>query len=75
MALNIVNTVGEFILAQAVVASADAQQALDAAFNREAFIGTFYGRYFLLTNLAAIALQAFVVSRLVKRFGLRGADD
>ena len=71
--LNIVNTVGEFILAQAVVASADAQQALDAAFDREAFIGTFYGRYFLLTNLAAIALQAFVVSRLVKRFGLRGA--
>ena len=73
VALNIVNTVGEFILAQAVVASADAQQALDAAFDREAFIGTFYGRYFLLTNLAAIALQAFVVSRLVKRFGLRGA--
>jgi AAA family ATP:ADP antiporter len=73
VALNIVNTVGEFILGQAVVASADARQALDASFSREAFIGTFYGRYFLLTNLAAIALQAFAVSRLVKRFGLRGA--
>jgi AAA family ATP:ADP antiporter len=71
--LNIVNTVGEFILAQAVVASADARQALDVSFDREAFIGAFYGHYFLLTNLAAIALQAFVVSRLVKRFGLRGA--
>jgi len=71
--LNIVNTVGEFILGQAVVAHADAQLALDAAFNKEAYIGTFYGHYFLLTNLAAIALQAFVVSRLVKRFGLRGA--
>jgi ATP:ADP antiporter, AAA family len=71
--LNIVNTVGEFILGQAVVAHADARQALDASFNKEAFVGEFYGHYFLLTNLAAIALQAFVVSRLVKRFGLRGA--
>jgi AAA family ATP:ADP antiporter len=71
--LNIVNTVGEYILGQAVVAHADARQALDASFNKEAFVGEFYGHYFLLTNLAAIALQAFVVSRLVKRFGLRGA--
>jgi len=71
--LNIVNTVGEYILGQAVVAHADARQDLDASFNKEAFVGEFYGHYFLLTNLAAIALQAFVVSRLVKRFGLRGA--
>lgn len=71
--LNIVNTVGEYILGQAVVAHADAQQALSASFDKEAFIGTFYGHYFLLTNLAAIALQAFVVSRLVKRFGIKGA--
>jgi AAA family ATP:ADP antiporter len=71
--LNIVNTVGEFILGQAVVESADARQALDASFDREAYIGTFYGHYFFLTNLAAIALQALVVSRLVKRLGLRGA--
>jgi AAA family ATP:ADP antiporter len=71
--LNIVNTVGEFILGQAAVAHADAQLALDAAFNKEAYIGTFYGNYFLWTNVAAIALQAFFVSRLVKHAGLRGA--
>jgi AAA family ATP:ADP antiporter len=71
--LNIVNTVGEYILGQAVVAHADAQQALNASFDKEAYIGSFYGRYFLLTNLAAIVLQAFVVSRLVKRFGIKGA--
>jgi len=71
--LNIVNTVGEYILGQAVVAHADAQQALSASFDKEAYIGAFYGHYFLLTNLAAIALQAFVVSRLVKRFGIKGA--
>jgi AAA family ATP:ADP antiporter len=71
--LNIVNTVGEYILGQAVVAQADARQALDAAFDKQAYIGTFYGHYFLLTNLAAIVLQAFVVSRVVRRFGMRGA--
>jgi AAA family ATP:ADP antiporter len=71
--LNIVNTVGEYILGQAVVVRADALQALDAAFDKQAYVGTFYGRYFLLTNLAAIVLQAFVVSRVVRRFGMRGA--
>jgi AAA family ATP:ADP antiporter len=71
--LNIVNTVGEFILGQAVVAHADAQVALDASFDKGAYIGTFYGNYFFWTNVAAIVLQAFVVSRLVKRFGMRGA--
>ncbi len=71
--LNIVNTVGEYILGQAVVGYADARLVLDAAFDKQAYIGTFYGRYFLLTNLVAIALQAFLVSRLVKRLGLRGA--
>jgi AAA family ATP:ADP antiporter len=71
--LNIVNTVGEYILGQAVVTHADAQLAADAAFDKQAYIGTFYGHYFLMTNLVAIALQAFVVSRLVKRLGLRGA--
>jgi AAA family ATP:ADP antiporter len=71
--LNIVNTVGEYILGQAVVAHADAQLLLGSSFDKEAYIGTFYGHYFFLTNLAAIVLQAFVVSRLVKRFGITGA--
>ena len=72
MLLNIVNTIGEFILGQAVVSQADAQAAADAAFDKGAFIGAFYGRYFFLTNVATIILQAFVVSRIVKRFGMRG---
>ena len=72
--LNLVNTVGEFILGNAVVAAADAQVAAQVAgFNKEAFIGAFYGHYFLWTNLATIVIQAFVVSRIVKRFGMRGA--
>ena len=70
--LNIVNTVGEFILARALMGQAEARAA-EAGFDQAAYIGQFYGRYFLLTNLAAIALQAFVVSRVVRRFGLGGA--
>ena len=70
--LNIVNTVGEYILGQAVVATGNARFAADAAFDKGAFIGTFYGNYFFWTNVATIVIQAFLVSRLVKRFGMRG---
>jgi AAA family ATP:ADP antiporter len=69
--LNLVNTVGEFILGQAVVEAADARAAV-AGFDKEAFIGAFYGSYFKWVNVATILIQAFLVSRIVKRFGLAG---
>ncbi|MCM3905921.1 MAG: hypothetical protein ND866_29915, partial [Pyrinomonadaceae bacterium] len=70
--LNVVNTVGEYILGQAVVNMGNAQLAASPAFNKEAFIGSFYGNYFFWTNVATIIIQAFVVSRIVKKFGMRG---
>jgi AAA family ATP:ADP antiporter len=70
--LNVVNTVGEFILGQALLTRAAARAALEPAFHEQAFIGAFYGSYFFWVNVAAIILQAFVVSRLVKRFGMAG---
>jgi len=70
--LNIVNTIGEYILGQAVVTSGNAQLAANSAFNKEAFIGSFYGNYFFWTNIVTIVLQAFVVSRIVKKVGMRG---
>ncbi len=70
--LNIVNTVGEYILGQAVVSTSNAQLASNPGFNKEAFIGTFYGKYFFWTNVANILIQAFLVSRIVKKFGMRG---
>src|SRR5258705_1333841 len=70
--LNIVNTIGEYILGHAVVTTSDAQAAANPAFNKEAFIGTFYGTYFFWTNVATILIQAFLVSRIVKKFGMRG---
>jgi AAA family ATP:ADP antiporter len=70
--LNLVNTVGEFILARAVVATADAQAAGVPGFDKQAFIGIFYGNYFFWVNVLTILIQAFLVSRLVKRLGMAG---
>jgi AAA family ATP:ADP antiporter len=35
-------------------------------------VGAFYGSYFFWVNVIAVLLQAFVASRLVRRFGLAG---
>lgn len=70
--LNIVNTIGEYILGQAVVTMGNTQLAANPAFNKEAFIGSFYGKYFFWTNVVTILIQAFIVSRIVKKFGMRG---
>jgi AAA family ATP:ADP antiporter len=70
--LNVVNTVGEYILSNLVVTRAAELAALDSAFDAGDYIGAFYGRYFFWINVIAVLLQAFVASRLVKRFGLAG---
>ncbi len=70
--LNIVNTVGEYILSHMVVAHAAEAAAAEPSFDKNAYIGAFYGSYFLWVNIAAVLLQMFVAPRLVKRFGLGG---
>ena len=70
--LNIVNTVGEYILSDLVVERAAAAAAADPSFDKNAYIGAFYGSYFLWVNIAAVLLQMLVAPRLVKRFGLAG---
>ncbi len=70
--LNVVNTIGEFILSHMVTVRAEALVAADPAFDKGAFIGAFYGDYFFWVNVAALVMQAFVASRLVKLFGLAG---
>jgi AAA family ATP:ADP antiporter len=70
--LNVVNTVGEYLLRQLVVAhAADALQA-DPAFDQNAYIGGFYGSYLFWVSIGSVVLQALVAPRLVKRFGLAG---
>jgi len=70
--LNIVNTVGEYILSHMVVAHAEAAVRANPSFDKNAYIGSFYGSYFLWVNILAVALQILVAPRLVKRFGLAG---
>ncbi|MEH6569177.1 MAG: Npt1/Npt2 family nucleotide transporter [Halioglobus sp.] len=70
--LNIVNTTGEYILSRVVVEYAADMKAENAAFNAEAFIGSFYGKFFFWVNIATVIIQALVVSRLVKFFGMAG---
>jgi ATP:ADP antiporter, AAA family len=71
--LNVVNTTGEYILGSAVLGFFETQAALDPSLDKEAFIGAFYGQFFLYVNIAGLVLQAFAVSRIVKYLGLRGA--
>jgi len=70
--LNVVNTTGEYILSNLVVGHAAELAQADAGFDPGDYIGAFYGSYFFWVNVVAVLLQAFVASRLVKRFGLAG---
>lgn len=72
MLLNVVNTVGEYILGKNVVAAAEAAVASAAAANKDAFIGSFYGGFFFWVNVIAAVAQTLIVSRMVKWVGVRG---
>jgi ATP:ADP antiporter, AAA family len=65
---NLVNTQGEYILAETV--KTHAEQFPAAA--REAVIGRFYGTFYSVVNTAALAVQALFVARMLQRGGTRG---
>jgi AAA family ATP:ADP antiporter len=71
--LNLVNTTGQYVLDRYVLAEAVSRAATDAAFNKEAFLGAFYGGYMFWVNILTFVLQALLVSRIVKYLGLAGA--
>jgi AAA family ATP:ADP antiporter len=66
---NLVNTQGEYILADAV--KTYALQFPAAA--HEAIIGRFYGGFYGIVNALALVVQALLVARLLKRGGTRFA--
>ena len=72
LVINIVNTVGEYILGRLVTIDAMAAVANGTAVDEATFIGQFYGRFFAWVNFVGFALQTFVVSRLFKYVGIRG---
>jgi AAA family ATP:ADP antiporter len=71
--LNWVNTTGEYILARTVRSAADAAVASGAAETIEGFIGAYAAAYQTGFNLLSLLLQLFVVSRVLKFFGVRVA--
>jgi len=71
--LNLVNTTGEYILGKRVNEIATSAASHAAGIDPEKMIGAFYGSYFTWVNIIAALIQAFVVSRVLKYFGVRGA--
>jgi len=73
--LNVVNTTGEFLLGKLVVQAADQAVAVTAEAEtlKQTFIGEFYGNFYSWVNLLALLFQLFLVSRIFKYIGVRGA--
>ncbi|MFN7992552.1 MAG: Npt1/Npt2 family nucleotide transporter [Bryobacteraceae bacterium] len=68
LVLNIVNSNGEFIMSKLA-----SLQAAAAGGDQLRFFGEFAGRFYSLQNLIVLLLQVFVVSRLFRYIGVRGA--
>jgi ATP:ADP antiporter, AAA family len=73
--LNVVSLSGDFIFGKLLVNHTNevigtAHSMLTA---RKAYIGEFYASYYEWTNIVSLAIQAFLVSRIFKRIGIRGS--
>jgi AAA family ATP:ADP antiporter len=73
--LNVVNTIGEFILGKLVVehAAGVVASGTPGALNEGAIIGQFYGDFFAWVNLLGFLFQLLLVSRIFKYAGVRRA--
>jgi AAA family ATP:ADP antiporter len=60
--LNLVNTTGEYVLAKYVLAEVAQRTAADPSFNREAFLGSFYGGYLFWVNVVTVLIQSLLVA-------------
>ncbi|MEO6463755.1 MAG: Npt1/Npt2 family nucleotide transporter [Candidatus Eisenbacteria bacterium] len=73
--LNLVNSTGEYILGETLTNIAKERVAAGqlAADDIGKWIGTFYGDYFFWVNTVSAIVQMFLVSRIIKWIGVRGA--
>lgn len=73
--LNLVNTTGEYILGKVIVETAEEAVRTGQAAGVEAkeLIGGLYADFYFWVNLLTMAIQLLLVSRIYKRFGVRGA--
>ena len=72
MLLNVVNTSGEFLLSR-LVTDAARDAAGPSTELQQQFIARFYSDFFGWVNLAGMAVQLFVVSRVFRYIGVRAA--
>jgi ATP:ADP antiporter, AAA family len=72
LVVNIVNTVGEFLLGKLVLEEANAVAA-EGGVAAGVFIGRFYGSFFAWVNMLGFLFQLLLVSRIFKYLGVRGA--
>ena len=71
---NLVNTNGEYILSRTVVKLYSASHGAAAGgLDEKKVIGAFYGNFFTIVNIVSALVQAFLVSRILKRFGVHVA--
>jgi AAA family ATP:ADP antiporter len=72
--LNWINTTGEFVLADFVQRDARAQVAdSGGALDAGALIAAFYGDFQFWVTLVGLAIQLFLVARIYRHVGVRGA--
>ena len=73
--LNLVNTTGGYMLNSLVESTANSQVAAGviAEAERRAFMGEFIGGVYSWVNLLGLLIQMFLVSRIFKFLGVRGA--
>lgn len=73
--VNWVNTTGEYILGRTVASAAEAAVSSGAAggLGVPEYIGRFYSEFFLVVNVIGLLVQLFVVSRILKYFGVKAA--
>ena len=75
LVLNWVNSTGEYILGRTVEGAAQAAVAAGTAggLSVPEYIGAFYSDFFFAVNLVGLTVQLFLVSRLLKYFGVQVA--
>jgi ATP:ADP antiporter, AAA family len=73
--LNIVSLSGDFIFGKLLVDQTNHVVGTAATLMkaRKAYIGFYYASYYGWTNAVSLIIQTFLVSRIYKRFGVRGS--
>jgi len=73
--LNIVSLSGDFIFGKLLLDQTNHVVGTAASLikARKAYIGSYYASYYEWTNAVSLIVQTFLVSRIYKRFGVRGS--